>query len=70
MQTAVIEKITVFDISHVALLVNRRKFAQLLSSSMKDEAARRFYERESFPPLRDRPMRRFRPMADIRAMFG
>jgi hypothetical protein len=30
MQIAVIEKITDFDLSHVARLVNRRKFAQLL----------------------------------------
>ena len=31
----------------------------------KDEAARRFYERESFLPFPDRPIRLFRPMADI-----
>jgi hypothetical protein len=30
MQIAVIEKITDFDLSHVARLVNRRKFTQLL----------------------------------------
>lgn len=35
----------------------------------KDESARRFYERESFLPLPDQPMRLFRPMADIEALF-
>jgi len=36
----------------------------------KDEAARRFYERESFLPLADEPMKLFRPMADIAKLFG
>jgi GNAT superfamily N-acetyltransferase len=31
----------------------------------KDDNARRFYERESFLPLPEQPMRLFRPMADI-----
>jgi len=31
----------------------------------KDDAARRFYERESFLPFPDQPQRLFRPMADI-----
>lgn len=35
----------------------------------KDEAARRFYEREGFLPFPDRPMTLFRPMADIRPLF-
>ena len=35
----------------------------------KDEAARSFYERESFLPFPDRPMKLFRPMADIRKLF-
>jgi GNAT superfamily N-acetyltransferase len=35
----------------------------------KDEAARRFYERESFLPFPDLPMKLFRPMADIRRLF-
>ena len=35
----------------------------------KDENARRFYERESFLPFPDQPMRLFRPMADIRRLF-
>jgi hypothetical protein len=56
-QTAVIENITVLDTSHVALLMNRRKITQLPPSSMKDEAAGRFYERESFLRLPDQPMR-------------
>lgn len=35
----------------------------------KDDNARRFYERESFLPLPDQPMKLFRPMADIRRLF-
>jgi hypothetical protein len=35
----------------------------------KDEAARRFYERECFLSLPDQPMKRFRPMADIAKLF-
>jgi len=35
----------------------------------KDDAARRFYERESFLPFRDQPMKLFRPIADIAALF-
>ena len=35
----------------------------------KDEAALRFYLRESFLPLPDQPMRLFRPMADIAKLF-
>jgi GNAT superfamily N-acetyltransferase len=35
----------------------------------KDEAARRFYERESFLPLLDEPMKLFRPMADLARLF-
>ena len=36
----------------------------------KDDAARRFYERESFLPLLDQPMKLFRPVADIKKLFG
>ncbi len=36
----------------------------------KDGNARRFYERESFFPFADQPMKLFRPMADIRQLFG
>lgn len=35
----------------------------------KDDTARRFYERESFLPFPDQPMRLFRPMADIKRLF-
>lgn len=35
----------------------------------KDDGARRFYERESFLPFPDQPMRLFRPMADIAELF-
>jgi GNAT superfamily N-acetyltransferase len=36
----------------------------------KDDAARRFYERESFLPFPDQPMRLFRRMADIADLFA
>lgn len=36
----------------------------------KDDSARRFYLRESFLPLPDQPLKLFRPMADIRKLFG
>jgi GNAT superfamily N-acetyltransferase len=35
----------------------------------KDEAARRFYERESFLPFADQSMKLFRPVADIKQLF-
>lgn len=35
----------------------------------KDDAARRFYGRESFLPLLDEPMKLFRPMADLAKLF-
>jgi len=35
----------------------------------KDENAHRFYERESFLPFPDQPMKLFRPMADIEQLF-
>jgi len=35
----------------------------------KDDSARRFYERESFLPLPEQPMKLFRPMVDIRRLF-
>lgn len=35
----------------------------------KNEGAKRFYERESFLPYPDQPMKLFRPMADIEALF-
>ncbi len=36
----------------------------------KDAAAHQFYERESFLPLLDQPMKLFRPMVDIRRLFA
>ncbi len=35
----------------------------------KDDAARRFYEREGFLAFPDQPMKLFRPMADIAPLF-
>jgi GNAT superfamily N-acetyltransferase len=35
----------------------------------KDEGAHRFYERESFVPFPDQPMRLFRSMADIAKLY-
>ncbi len=35
----------------------------------KDESARRFYERESFLPFPDQPLKLFRPMADLTELF-
>lgn len=35
----------------------------------KDEAARRFYERESFLPLLDQPMKLYRPLTEIAKLF-
>lgn len=35
----------------------------------KDEGARRFYERESFLPFPDQPLKLFLPMADIAELF-
>jgi len=35
----------------------------------KDEAARRFYERESFLGLPDQPMTLYRPMSDLAQLF-
>ncbi|MBW7921423.1 MAG: GNAT family N-acetyltransferase [Rubellimicrobium sp.] len=36
----------------------------------QDANARCFYERESFLPFPDQPMKLFRPMSDIAALFG
>jgi len=35
----------------------------------KDDATRRFYQRESFLPFPDQPLRLFRPMADIAKLY-
>ncbi len=42
-------------------------FAMIVDA--KDESARRFYERESFLPFPDQPLKLFRPMADIQKLF-
>lgn len=36
----------------------------------KDDNARRFYERESFLPFPDQPMKLFRPMTEIAQLLG
>jgi GNAT superfamily N-acetyltransferase len=36
----------------------------------KDQAAKRFYERESFQPFPDQPLKLFRAMTDIEMLFG
>jgi GNAT superfamily N-acetyltransferase len=36
----------------------------------KDDAAQRFYERESFLPFPETPMKLFRPIADIKKLFS
>jgi GNAT superfamily N-acetyltransferase len=43
-------------------------FAMIVDA--KDEAAHRFYERESFLPLPDQPLKLFRPIADIAKLYG
>ena len=42
-------------------------FAMIVDA--KDENACRFYQRESFLPFPNQPMKLFRPMADIRSLF-
>jgi GNAT superfamily N-acetyltransferase len=56
------------DALHRAVLSEIASFAVVVDA--KDEAARRFYERESFLPFPDQPMKLFRPMADLRAVFA
>ncbi|MGH7103011.1 MAG: GNAT family N-acetyltransferase [Acetobacteraceae bacterium] len=55
------------DALHRAARREIASFAVIVDA--KDENARRFYERESFLPLPDQPMKLFRPMADIRQLF-
>lgn len=55
------------DALHRAVRSEIASFAVIVDA--KDENARRFYERESFLPLPDQPMKLFRPMADIRQLF-
>ncbi|WP_292114573.1 GNAT family N-acetyltransferase [Mesorhizobium sp.] len=55
------------DALHRSLRSEIASFAVVVDA--KDENARRFYERESFLPFPDRPMKLFRPMADIAELF-
>lgn len=56
------------DALHRALKSEIASFAVIVEA--KDDAARRFYERESFLPLPDQPRRPFRPMTDIAKLFA
>jgi hypothetical protein len=55
------------DALHRSLRGEIASFAVIVDA--KDDAARRFYECESFLSLPDQPMKLFRPMADIAALF-
>jgi predicted GNAT family N-acyltransferase len=55
------------DAMHRALRSEIASFAFVVDA--KDEVARRFYERESFLPLSEKPNRLVRRMADIAALF-
>jgi GNAT superfamily N-acetyltransferase len=55
------------DALHRAVRSEIASFAVVVDA--KDDAARRFYERESFLPLVDQPMRLYRPTADIAKLF-
>ncbi|HEX6861153.1 MAG TPA: GNAT family N-acetyltransferase [Caulobacteraceae bacterium] len=56
------------DALHRALRSEIASFAVMVDA--KNEAAYRFYERESFLPFPDQRMRLFLPMSDIAALFG
>jgi GNAT superfamily N-acetyltransferase len=55
------------DALHRAVRSEIASFAVIVDA--RDEGAWRFYERESFLPLPDRPMKLFLPMADIARLF-
>lgn len=55
------------DALHRAVRSEIASFAVIVDA--KDESARRFYERESFLPFPDQPMKLFRPMSDIIRLF-
>lgn len=55
------------DALHRALRSQIASFAVIVDA--KDETAQKFYERESFLPFPDRPLKLFRPMADIAELF-
>jgi GNAT superfamily N-acetyltransferase len=56
------------DALHRAVRSEIASFAVVVDA--KDEEARRLYDRESFLPLPDQPLKLFRPMADLRALFA
>lgn len=55
------------DALHRAVRSEIASFAVIVDA--KDESARRFYARESFLSFPDQPLKWFRPMADIEALF-
>ncbi len=55
------------DALHRALRSEIASFAVIVDA--EDESARRFYERESFLPFPDQPMKLFLPMAAIAKLF-
>lgn len=55
------------DALHRAVRSEIASFAVIVDA--KDAAARRFYERESFLPFPDQPMKLFRPLADLAKLF-
>jgi GNAT superfamily N-acetyltransferase len=55
------------DALHRVLRNEIASFAVIVDA--KDEAARRFYARESFLPLLDQPMKLYRPVAEIAKLF-
>jgi GNAT superfamily N-acetyltransferase len=56
------------DALYRASLSEIASFAVIVNA--KDDSAGRFYERESFLPFPDQPMKLFRPMADIKRLFA
>ncbi len=55
------------DALHRAVRSEIASFAVIVDA--KDDNARKFYERESFLPFREQPMKLFRPTADIKKLF-
>jgi GNAT superfamily N-acetyltransferase len=59
-----------FLLANALLRVVRSEFPSFaVVVDAKDDGARRFYERESFLPLLDEPMKLFRPVADLVKLF-
>ncbi|MDD2676299.1 MAG: GNAT family N-acetyltransferase [Methylacidiphilaceae bacterium] len=56
------------DALHRAVRSEIASFAVIVEA--KEEAARRFYLRESFLPLPDQPMKLFRPMKHLAKLFA